>query len=131
MLTDELPGWLSERGFGAIQAGWGWSMGGFGVLSYAAAHPGALRGIAAFSPAVYPADPLLAQLAQPGAPGKTQLGVWCGAEDALLPNVRQLVSRMATPPRIVSFTPGAHTRAFWDEHTVEAFRFLSAAMTGS
>lgn len=87
MLTDELPGWLAQRGFGEIRAGWGWSMGGFGVLSYAAANPGSLRAAAAFSPAVYGTDALMSG---PAALAKTPLGIWCGTEDALQPNVQRL-----------------------------------------
>jgi len=41
-------------------AGWGWSMGGFGVLHIAEVKPGFLRGAAAFSPAVTPGDGVFA-----------------------------------------------------------------------
>lgn len=125
MLTDELPGWLQERGFGEIQAGWGWSMGGFGVLSYAAANPGALRAAAAFSPAVSDGDALMDG---PASLARTPLGIWCGTEDSLQPNVQRMVEHLPAPPRIVNFSPGAHTRAYWNEHTIEAFRFVASAM---
>jgi pimeloyl-ACP methyl ester carboxylesterase len=129
MLADELPGWLRERGFGPLEAAWGWSMGGFGVLSYAATYPGTLRAAAAFSPAIYPSDPLAARLTRPGALGTTQLGVWCGTDDPLQPGIASVVSGMAMPPRITDYSPGAHTRAYWDDHTLAAFAFLSAMVS--
>ena len=57
MLTDELPGWLAERGFDADRrALWGWSMGGYGALRLAESSPTTPRAVAAFSPAIDAGD---------------------------------------------------------------------------
>jgi hypothetical protein len=53
MMTDEMPRWLAARGYDASRiAGWGWSMGGYGVLRLGEVRPGRLRAVAAFSPDV-------------------------------------------------------------------------------
>ena len=124
MVRDELPTWLDERGFDAgRRALWGWSMGGYGVLRLAEVAPDDVRAVAAFSPALASGDAAYDDLA---ALADVPLAVWCGVDDPLLPRVEELVERVVTPPVIASFGSGAHTRAFWNDQTLEAFGFLSA-----
>jgi predicted esterase len=122
MVLEELPRWAEQRGFDAGRlAGWGWSMGGFGVLHIAEARPGFLRGAAAFSPAVTPGDDVFASI---GELAGTPLGIWCGRDDPLYPDVRRLVSALPERPRVVAYAPGAHTRAYWNSVTLPALRFV-------
>jgi dienelactone hydrolase len=117
--VDELPRWAARRGFDAGRlAGWGWSMGGFGVLHIAEVKPGFLRGAAAFSPAVTPGDGVFALI---GALAGTPLGVWCRRDDPLYPNVRRLVAALPDPP-------GAHTRVYWDSVTLPALAFVGGVL---
>jgi predicted esterase len=103
MVLEELPRWAAERGFDAGRvAGWGWSMGAFGVLHIAEVRPGFLRGAAVFSSAVTPGDDVFASI---GRLAGTPLGVWCGRDDPLYPNVRQLVAALPEPPRVVAYAP--------------------------
>jgi predicted esterase len=126
MVTEEMPVWLRERGFDTGRvAAWGWSMGGYGVLHLGEVRPDWLRAVAAFSPAVSPGDAVF------GGAGKlagTPLGVWCGRQDPLFGDVRQLVAALPERPQIVSYRDGAHTRAFWDSVTLPAFAFLGGRL---
>ena len=73
----------------------------------------------------------LEQQAMPLRPGQqvwlghVPLGVWCGTEDMFYEDVRALVGQLPTEPEVVSFSTGRHTRFFWNDHTVDAFRLLS------
>jgi predicted esterase len=126
MVLEELPRWAADRGFDASRlVGWGWSMGAFGVLHIAEVKPGFLGGAAAFSPAVTPGDDVFASAAQLAG---TPLGVWCGRDDPLYPNVRQLVAALPEPPRVVAYAPGAHTRVYWDSVTLPAFAFVGSVL---
>jgi predicted esterase len=126
MVLAELPGWAGERGFDAGRlAGWGWSMGGFGVLHIAEAHPGFLRGAAAFSPAVSPGDDVFASIARLTG---TPIGVWCGRDDPLYPNVRRLVAALPEPPRVAAYAPGGHTRVYWNSVTLPALGFVGSIL---
>ena len=107
--VDELPRWAAERGFDAGRlAGWGWSMGGFGVLHIAEVKPGFLRGAAAFSPAVTPGDGVFASI---GALAGTPLGVWCGRDDPPTRTcagwLRRSPSRRASSPTRPARTPAS------------------------
>jgi pimeloyl-ACP methyl ester carboxylesterase len=126
MLLEEMPRWLEERGFDARRvAAWGWSMGGYGALRLAEARPGRLRAVAAFSPAVAPGDRVFGSAARLDG---TPLGIWCGLEDPLYPDVQALVA--ALPDRAeVSYGEGAHTRAYWNGVTLPAFSFLAAHLS--
>lgn len=126
MMTDEMPQWLATRGFDASRlAGWGWSMGGYGVLRLAEVRPGWLRAVAAFSPDVAYSSRVSANDA---ALAKSPLGVWCGRSDPLYDDVRTFVSALPQRPQIVAYSPGAHTRAYWDSVTLPAFAFMGAAL---
>jgi S-formylglutathione hydrolase FrmB len=126
MMTDEMPRWLAARGFDASRsAAWGWSMGGYGALRLAEARPGRQRAVAAFSPDVTHSDRVVTA---DGIYRTTPLGVWCGRSDPLFGDVQAFVAKLPRRPRIVSYGPGAHTRAYWDSVTLPAFAFLAAAL---
>ena len=124
MVVEELPTWLADRGFDAAnRALWGWSMGGLGVLRLAEAYPDWAVAAAVFSPAlslggsaVQDAD----QLAD------LPLAIWCGTADAFYDADREFVDSLATPPEETAWVDGeAHTRTFWNDHTLDAFAFLA------
>ncbi len=122
MVVEEMPRWLTERGFDpGRRALWGWSMGGYGALRIAELDPGWAAAVAAFSPAVGTGD---AVFDAAGALAPTPLAIWCGREDALYASVRALVDSLVRRPEIVSYADGGHTRVFWNDHTLEAFEFL-------
>lgn len=126
MVLDEMPGWLRTRGFDTGRlAAWGWSMGGYGVIRLAEVRPGWLRAVAAFSPAVSPGDKAFAGA---GKLAGQRLGVWCGRQDPLFSDVQAFVAALPQPPQIVTYRPGAHTRAFWDSVTLPALGFAAHAL---
>jgi Putative esterase len=128
MVLDEMPQWLKDRGFDAARrALWGWSMGGYGSLRISEVSPGFARAVAAFSPAVSPGDAVFADV---DALDAARLGIWCGTEDSLYDDVRALVAALPRPPAITAYGPGAHTRQFWNDHTLRAFGFLSERLHG-
>lgn len=123
MLTEELPGWLDDRGFDAgRRAVWGWSRGGYGALSLVEARPSWARAAALFSPAVSEGDDVFAGL---DTVGDLPLGVWCGTDDAFYPAVRALVQELPRRPEVVTFADGGHTQQFWNDHTLAAFSWLA------
>lgn len=124
MLVEEMPAWLSERGFDSTRlVGWGWSMGGYGVLRLAEVAPGMLRAVAAFSPAVDVGDVVHTDAAQLAS---TPVGLWCGTEDPFYEGARSLVGELPEPLAAGSFAPGHdHTRTYWSSITPEAFGFLA------
>jgi S-formylglutathione hydrolase FrmB len=126
MVLEELPRWAEERGFDAGRlAAWGWSMGGFGVLHIAETRPGFLRGAAAFSPAVAPGDDVFDAI---GKLAGTPLGIWCGRDDPLYPEVRELVAALPEAPRALAYAPGAHTRVYWNSVTLPALGFVGSVL---
>jgi enterochelin esterase-like enzyme len=127
MVVDELPDWLSERGFDSDRrAVWGWSLGGYGALRLAETYPTYAEALAVLSPAVQPDDWVFEHKDQLV---EQPLGVWCGTEDALYRNVRGLVASLPTEPVIESYSSGGHTYEYWNEHTVDALTFLSSRLT--
>ena len=129
MVTDELPGWLADRGFDTTRvAAWGWSMGGYGVLRLGEVKPGWLRAVAAFSPDVTHSDRVVTD---DGVYRTTPLGIWIGRSDPLFADVRAFVAKLPRRPRILAYGAGAHTRAYWDSVTLPAFVFLGAALGGA
>lgn len=125
MALEEMPRWLDERGFDAARrALWGWSMGGFGALQLIEQDPSYARRTAAFSPAISSGDPVFAAS---NDLRPRRLGVWCGEQDPLYPAVLELVNGLPTPPAVASFSPGAHTRVYWNGQTLDAFAFLGGA----
>lgn len=129
MLLEEMPQWLSERGFDAQRvAAWGWSMGGYGALRLAEVRRQPLRAVAAFSPAVAEGDPVFTASAELA---DTPIGLWCGLDDRLLPAVRALAAALPVPPAVRSYGEGAHTRVYWNSVTPAAFRFIGEALAAS
>lgn len=127
MVTDEMPGWLEKRGFDTSRiAAWGWSMGGYGVLRLAEVKQHWLKAVAGFSPAVGPGDPVFAGI---DALTGQSTGVWCGTEDPLYPDVKQLVAAMPQRPDPLFYGKGAHTRVFWDSVTLPAFAYIGGRLT--
>jgi predicted esterase len=126
MLLDELPKWLSARGFDADRrALWGWSRGGYGVVRLAEESPDWARAAALFSPAVEAGDVVFDRVnALAGLP----IGVWCGTEDPLVEGVRQLVAALPARPEVLTYAPGGHTRALWNDHTLDAFSWLAGKL---
>jgi hypothetical protein len=123
LLTHELPAWLSERGFDAERrALWGWSRGGYGVLRLTEVAPGWARAAALFSPAVVTGDQVYDRL---DALVDLPLGVWCGTDDPFYDAIRELVDDLPTPPQVLTYAEGAHTRIFWNAHSLAAFRWLA------
>ena len=124
MLLDEMPQWLLERGFDAqSRALWGWSMGGYGCLRAAELEPGWARAVAAFSPALSVGE---AVFADAGNLADVPLGLWCGTDDPLYPAVTAFEAELLREPVIASYSEGAHTRYYWNEHTLDAFAFLAS-----
>ncbi|MBV9951611.1 MAG: esterase, partial [Acidimicrobiia bacterium] len=118
------PRWLDARGFDAERrAVWGWSMGGFGALRLAETDRGWMRATAAFSPAIASGDAVFSDVARLAG---SELGVWCGDDDPFRHATQELVDRCRPEPAVVSFSPGGHTRNYWNDHTLAALRFLAA-----
>jgi dienelactone hydrolase len=123
MLLEELPRWLADRGFDAGRCAlWGWSRGGYGVLRLAEAAPAFARAAALFSPALVAGDPVFEGRT---ALGRLPLGFWCGTSDPFYDAVRSFVDGLPTPPRLERYDQGAHTRVYWNDHTVDAFGWLA------
>jgi S-formylglutathione hydrolase FrmB len=125
MVVEEMPRWLDDRGFDAgRRAVWGWSLGGRGSLLLAESYPEFPRAVAAFSPAIQSRDD--SPFDNVGALAGLPLGIWCGTEDMFYDTDRAFVAALSVEPEIVTYAPGAHTRFFWNDHTLEAFAFLSS-----
>jgi S-formylglutathione hydrolase FrmB len=125
MVVDEMPSWLADRGFDADRrAVWGWSLGGRGSLILAETYPDFPRALAAFSPAIQSESDL--PFDNVDALADLPLGIWCGTEDMFYETDRAFVAALPTPPEVVTYAPGAHTRSFWNDHTLEAFAFLAS-----
>jgi Putative esterase len=127
MLHEEVPDWCDERGFDTSRmAAYGWSMGGHGTLLAAERNPGWLLATAALSPAVSPGDEIFTGA---DALEGDRTGIWCGTADPLYPSVQKLVAVVPGGPAIAAFSPGAHTRGFWNRVTPDALAFVGAALT--
>lgn len=126
MVLEELPGWLEERGFDAERrAVWGWSRGGYGALRLAEAAPDWARAVAMFSPAVSEGDPAFDDLPRIA---EVPLGIWCGLDDPFVDAVREMVDLLDVPPERLVLEDGGHTRIFWNDHTLAAFRWLARSL---
>jgi predicted peptidase len=124
MVLDEMPEWIDERGFDSSRrALWGWSMGGYGVLRMAEIEPGWARAVAAFAPAISEGDEVFTNV---DALEGTPLGFWVGTDDSFYKPVQELVAILPEEPEISSSGPGGHTRIYWNDQTIEAFRFLGS-----
>ncbi len=123
MVREELPAWCAVRGFDVGRLGaWGWSMGGYGALLLAEAYPRFVRAVAAFSPAVVPGDPVFRGVDRLTG---TPVGLWCGRDDPLFPQVRALRRALPALPAAGTFGPGKHDFAYWSTAIPAAFAFIA------
>ncbi|WP_410619845.1 alpha/beta hydrolase [Amycolatopsis sp. cmx-8-4] len=141
MLSEELPAWLSQRDLKAPAAVFGISMGGFGALRFARAHPD-LKATAVASAALFVSwpdararkvfadeagwraeEPLLHAADVRGA----NLGVWCGESDPFLGADRKLVN--AVSPAVARFSPGKHEDAYWRGVLPDVLEFAGRRIT--
>ncbi|MGW4062708.1 alpha/beta hydrolase [Amycolatopsis sp. NPDC004747] len=141
MLTDEVPAWLAARDLRPPSAVFGISMGGFGALRFARAHPD-LKAVATASAALFvswpdarsrkvfadeanwrDSEPLLhtAELRPTG------LGVWCGESDPFLGADRKLVK--AVNPQVSRFSPGKHDDEYWRGALPEIVKFVGERLS--
>ncbi|SFW76210.1 alpha/beta hydrolase [Amycolatopsis australiensis] len=136
MLTDEVPGWLTARDLRPAAGVFGISMGGFGALRYARAHPD-LKAVATASAALFVswpdarsrkvfADEANWRAEEPLLHTETLLpaavGVWCGDADPFLGADRKLVQ--AVNPAVARFTPGKHEDGYWRGILPEVLKFV-------
>ncbi|WP_433831362.1 alpha/beta hydrolase-fold protein [Actinoplanes sp. CA-015351] len=123
MVRQEMPAWCAERGFDTTRlAAWGWSMGGSGALLLASTFPGLVRSVAAFSPAVAPGDVVFDGLERLK---DVPIGLWCGKDDDLYDNVRELWASLPVPPGAGGFGPGKHNFNYWSTVIPDAFDFIA------
>jgi S-formylglutathione hydrolase FrmB len=134
MLTEELPGWLSERGLAPEPFGaFGISMGAYGALNYARSMPGLT--VAAVSPALFGSWPeaesrnAFADESSWAAtdplrypPRDARLGVWCGTEDPFIDAARRFVE--VAGPEVAALEPGAHDSDYWRRELPEIIAYL-------
>jgi pimeloyl-ACP methyl ester carboxylesterase len=126
MVREEVPVWCKARGFDTSRrVALGWSMGGYGALLLAEAYPGFLRAVAALSPAVRPGDDVFVAARQLRP---TPVGLWCGRQDDLYPDVRALAGALPEPPVAGSYADGGHDFAYWSRCVSAAFDFLAAEL---
>ena len=92
------------------------------ALRIAELEPGWASAVAAFSPAVTVGDAVFdgVDTLEP-----TPLAVWCGEDDPFAPAVDALLDVLPQPPELVSLGAGEHSRVYWNDHTLEAFDWLS------
>jgi enterochelin esterase-like enzyme len=140
MLTDEVPGWLTQRDLRPASAVFGISMGGFGALRFARAHPD-LKAVATASAALFVSwpdarsrkvfadeanwraeEPLL----HPAELHPDTLGVWCGESDPFLGADRKLVQ--AVHPAVSRFSPGKHEDAYWRGVLPDVLKFVGGKL---
>ena len=122
MLREELPEWLSARGYAAERrALWGWSRGGYGALRFIQAEPAWASAVALFSPALHEGDPALDDLSAL----ETPWGLWCGENDPFDDGAIALAETAPTPPDPWVRGEGGHTRVYWNDHTIDMMRFLA------
>ncbi len=127
MVLEEMPTWLAERGFDAAsRALWGWSMGGYGSLRLVEAAPDWGLAVAAFSPAITLGGAVFDDVARLA---DVPIGLWCGTDDAFYDDVVALGAALPSPPAIASYSPGEHSRFYWNEQTLAAFSFLAGRLT--
>jgi len=126
MVRQEMPVWCGQLGYDRTRlAAWGWSMGGYGALLLAEAYPGFVKAVAAFSPAVSPYDDVTGSA---GLLRGTPIGLWCGKQDGLVDNVRNLERRLPEKKAAGEYGDGRHNFAFWSRMMPGAFDFIAGAL---
>jgi enterochelin esterase-like enzyme len=141
MLTDEVPGWLTDRDLRPASAVFGISMGGFGALRFARAHQH-VKAVATASAALFVSwpdarsrkvfsgeanwraeEPLLhTEELRPAG-----LGVWCGESDPFLGADRKLAK--AVSPEVARFSPGGHKDEYWRGILPEVLKFVGQRLS--
>lgn len=136
MLDREVPRWLAERGLPSPTAGFGISMGCFGLLRWARGQD--LNGLGVVGPALFRRwddakdrfsseqawaadEPLLHTADIEGIP----LGVWCGTDDPFVDSARQLADRVK--PAVLDIGPGAHDEGYFLRVMPDVIRFVGDA----
>ena len=126
MLAEEIPAWCTERGFDHTRlAAYGWSMGGYGALRAAELRQDTLLAVAALSPALSRDDSVFEDASRLD-PDRTAL--WCGRSDGFFEEVQALAEEI--DPAVAAWDLGAHSRAYWNRITPDAFRFVGEALQG-
>jgi S-formylglutathione hydrolase FrmB len=100
-------------------------MGGYGALLLAEAFPGFVRAVAAFSPAVRSDDDVTAAA---GLLRGTPVGLWCGRQDGLYDDVRELAGRLPERPAAGGFADGRHNFGYWSRCLPDALDFVGGAL---
>ncbi|WP_439381990.1 alpha/beta hydrolase [Amycolatopsis lexingtonensis] len=141
MLSEEVPAWLADRDLRPASAVFGISMGGFGALRFARAHPD-IRAVATASAALFVSwpdarsrkvfadeahwraeEPLL----HTGELRPAALGVWCGESDPFLGADRKLVK--AVNPAVAEISPGKHEAAYWRGILPDVLKFVGQRLS--
>ncbi|XVV05302.1 alpha/beta hydrolase [Actinosynnema sp. CA-248983] len=141
MLLEEVPQWLSERGFGSVFAATGVSMGGFGALLYARRRHERrepLKAVATMAPALMTSwDEVskrnafddeaewasLDPLRNLDKHGPVPLGVWVGDTDRFIAGTRRFIA--ATKPAVAVIVPGGgHDDSTYRKVVPDVVRFL-------
>jgi S-formylglutathione hydrolase FrmB len=141
MLRDELPGWLDNRGLVSTPfAGFGISMGAYGVLNYA--RRGGLAAVAAVSPALFTSWPdarsrdafasnerweATEPLRHVDEIEPIPLGVWCGTADPFIDAAQQLVD--TSSPDIAVIGAGGHDAEYWKRVLPDVLWFAARHMS--
>jgi S-formylglutathione hydrolase FrmB len=140
MLAEDLPTWLTNRGFAASPfAAFGISMGGYGALNYA--RNSRLSAVAAVSAALFASWPdarsrnaFVDQAAWEATEPllhvdeiKTDaLGVWCGTDDPFIDRARELVDK--AKPRVSALGNGGHNETYWRRILPEVLHFVGETL---
>ncbi|MGH3742853.1 MAG: alpha/beta hydrolase [Micromonosporaceae bacterium] len=139
MLWDELLPKLAARGLKVNQVGlYGFSMGGYGALLFAARRPERVSAVVAVAPAIWRAYAETAAGAfdgpsdfrahnvyrRRGALRNLPLRIDCGHDDPFAPNVKSFVSGLPTRPA-GGFQPGTHTIGYLRRMAPAHLRFFA------
>ena len=129
MLRDELPAWLSDRGFDAERRTlWGWSRGGYGALRFLQSEPEWARALALYSPAMSPDDPAFDDL---GILGSLPWGLWCATDDPYSVASIALAEQAPVAPDPWVQGTGGHTWVYWNNQTLDMFGWLAGSFASA
>ena len=141
MLTDEVPGWLVQRNLRPASAVLGISMGGFGALRFARAHPD-LRAVATASAALFTSWPdaksrkvfadednwkAAEPLQHTGELRAAGTGIWCGDGDPFITADRRLIKSLT--PEVSHISPGAHNDDYWRGVLPDILKFIGGRLS--
>ncbi len=127
MLVEEVPRWCAERALDATRPTvHGWSMGGRGALLLAVRGELPLTAVAAFSPALSGDDEVHRRAT---ALADLPVGLWCGTGDPLLDQAQRLAGEVPGGVDVAAWSPGRHTRDYWNRVTPDALAFVGHRLT--